>query len=142
MASRGIRDRVAIIGMGCTPFGEHWDRSVDDMLVDATNETLASAGVALDDIDAYWLGTIGSGLSGLTLSRPLRIQKPVTHVENFCATGSEALRQACYAVASGAYDIVMAIGVEKLKDSGYSGLTGMTIPSDGTESSMTAPAMF
>ena len=66
---------------------------------------------------------MGSGLSGLTLSRPLKIDhKPVTHVENFCATGSEAFRNACYAVASGAYDMAMAIGVEKLKDSGYSGL--------------------
>jgi acetyl-CoA C-acetyltransferase len=145
MASRGIRDRVAIIGMGCTPFGEHWDRSVDDMLVDATNETLASAGVALDDIDAYWLGTIGSGLSGLTLSRPLRIQKPVTHVENYCATGSEALRNACYAVASGAYDMVMAIGVEKLKDSGFSGLVVTGAADDGTGGPLgeiTAPANF
>ncbi|HEY3239162.1 MAG TPA: acetyl-CoA acetyltransferase, partial [Acidimicrobiia bacterium] len=53
MASRGIRDRVAIVGMGCTTFGEHWDRSVDDMLVDATTDTVASAGVKLDDIDAF-----------------------------------------------------------------------------------------
>ncbi len=144
MASRGIRDRVAIIGMGCTPFGEHWDRSVDDMLVDATNETLASAGVALDDIDAFWLGTIGS-LSGLTLSRPLRIQKPVTHVENYCATGSESLRNACYAVASGAYDMAMAIGVEKLKDSGFSGLVVTGAADDGTGGPLgdiTAPANF
>src|SRR5918996_3839065 len=133
MASRGIRDRVAIIGMGCTTFGEHWDRSVDDMLVDATNDAVASAGVGLDDVDAFWLGTIASGLSGLTLSRPLRIQKPVTHVENYCATGSEALRNACYAVASGAYDVVMAIGVEKLKDGGFSGLTGNAPPNDGTD---------
>ena len=145
MASRGIRDRVAIVGMGCTPFGEHWDSSVDDMLVDATNDTIASAGVALDDIDAFWLGTIGSGLSGLTLSRPLRIQKPVTHVENYCATGSEALRNACYAVASGAYDMVMAIGVEKLKDNGFSGLAISGIPDDGTGGPLgeiTAPANF
>jgi acetyl-CoA C-acetyltransferase len=145
MASRGIRDRVAIVGMGCTPFGEHWDKSVDDMLVDATNDTIASAGVALDDIDAFWLGTIGSGLSGLTLSRPLRIQKPVTHVENYCATGSEALRNACYAVASGAYDMVMAIGVEKLKDSGFSGLVVSGAADDGTGGPLgeiTAPANF
>jgi acetyl-CoA C-acetyltransferase len=145
VASRGIRDRVAIIGMGCTPFGEHWDRSVDDMLIDATNETIASAGVALDDIDAFWLGTIGSGLSGLTLSRPLRVQKPVTHVENYCATGSEALRNACYAVASGAYDMVMAIGVEKLKDSGFSGLVVTGAADDGTGGPLgeiTAPANF
>ena len=64
----------------------------------------ASAGVKLDDIDAFWLGTMGSGISGLTLSRPLKIDyKPVTRLENMCATGSEAFRNACYAVASGAY---------------------------------------
>jgi acetyl-CoA C-acetyltransferase len=145
MASRGIRDRVAIVGMGCTPFGEHWDKSVDDMLVDATNDTIASAGVKLDDVDAFWLGTCVSGMSGLTLSRPLRIQKPVTHVENYCATGSEALRNACYAVASGAYDVVMAIGVEKLKDSGFSGLVVSGVADDGTGGVMgdiTAPANF
>ena len=67
-----------------------------------------------------------SGVCGVTLSRPLKIDyKPVTRVENYCATGSEAFRNACYAVASGAYDIAMAIGVEKLKDTGYSGLTGI-----------------
>ncbi|HKN91512.1 MAG TPA: acetyl-CoA acetyltransferase, partial [Acidimicrobiia bacterium] len=119
MGSRGIRDRVCIVGMGCIPFGEHWDRSTDDMLLDAATATLTSAGVTLDDIDAYWLGTAASGLSGLTLSRALRIgDKPVTRLENMCATGSEALRNASYAVASGAYDVAMAIGVEKLKDSG------------------------
>ena len=143
MTSHGIKDRVAIIGMGCTPFGEHWDRSVDDMLVDASQETLESAGVELDDIDAFWLGTMGSGISGLTLSRPLQIDyKPVSRLENMCATGSEAFRNACYAVASGAYDLVMAQGVEKLKDSGFSGLTGSAPPSDGTETGITAPAMF
>jgi acetyl-CoA C-acetyltransferase len=143
MASNGIRDRVAIIGMGCTNFGEHWDKSADDMLIDASSAALADAGITLDDVDAFWLGTMGSGLSGLTLSRPLKIQhKPVTHVENFCATGSEAFRNACYAVASGAYDIAMAIGVEKLKDSGYSGLVVGSPANDGTGATTTAPASF
>ncbi len=143
MASRGIKDRVAIIGMGCTPFGEHWAKSTDDLLIDAAYEAYSSAGIDPNDVDAYWLGTMGSGLSGLTLSVPLKLPyKPVTHVENFCATGSESLRQACYAVASGAYDVAMAIGVEKLKDSGYSGLVGAEIPNDGTLGSMTAPASF
>ena len=143
MASNGIRDRVAIIGMGCTPFGEHWDKGVDDLLVDSTQEALRSAGVALDDVDAFWLGTMGSGQSGLTLSRPLKIDyKPVSRLENFCATGSEAFRNACYAVASGAYDTVMAVGVEKLKDSGFSGLTGIRPADDGTAAALTAPAMF
>src|ERR1043166_7168122 len=143
MASKGIKDRVAIIGMGCTAFGEHWDKGPQDLLVEAASDPYKSAGVQPDDVDAYWLGTMGSGLSGLMLSEPLKINyKPVTHVENFCATGSEALRQACYAVASGAYDIAMAIGVEKLKDSGFSGLTGTAPASDGTTSTITAPASF
>jgi len=143
MASHGIRDKVAIIGMGCTNFGEHWNKSTDDLLIDSSSAALASAGIALDDVDAFWLGTMGSGLSGLTLSRPLKIRhKPVTHVENYCATGSEAFRNACYAVASGAYDIVMAIGVEKLKDSGYSGLVVSAPASDGTQATVTAPASF
>jgi acetyl-CoA C-acetyltransferase len=143
VASNGIRDRVAIVGMGCTPFGELWDKGADDLLVDATQDAINSAGVALDDIDAFWLGTLGSGNSGLTLSRPLKIDyRPVTRVENFCATGSESLRNACYAVASGAYDLAMAVGVEKLKDSGFSGLTGIHQVGDGTGTSLTSPAAF
>ena len=111
MTSTGIRDRVAIVGMGCTRFGELWDQGTNDLLTDAAVECTASAGVAIDAIDAFWLGTLGSGQSGITLSKPLKIgYKPVTRVENFCATGSEAFRNACYAVASGAYDIAMAIG--------------------------------
>jgi len=133
MASHGIRDRVAIVGMGCTVFGEHWDKSADDLLVDAVTDALASANVDQPQVDAYWLGTMGSGISGLTLSRPLRVDyKPVTRVENMCATGSESFRNACYAVASSAFDVVMATGVEKLKDSGFSGLTDASPPSDGT----------
>ena len=146
MASNGIRDKVAIVGMGCTAFGEHWDRSADDLLVEATEQCFASTpALAKDDVDAYWLGTMSSGQSGLVLSRPLGIDyKPVTRVENFCATGSEAFRNACYAVASGAYDRVMAVGVEKLKDSGYSGLVRSNVPGDGTapELTITAPAAF
>jgi acetyl-CoA C-acetyltransferase len=143
MASRGIRDRVAIVGMGCTNFGEHWDQGVDDMLIRSTADAMASAGVTRDDIDAYWLGTMGSGTSGLTLSRVLRLEnKPVTRLENMCATGSEALRNACYAVASGAFDMAMAVGVEKLKDSGFSGLVSAPLPGDGTLPEVTAPAKF
>ena len=143
MASNGIKDQVAIVGMGCTSFGEHWDKGVDDLLVDAATQAYASAGVAKDDVDAYWLGTMGSGSSGLVLSRPLKLDyKPVTRVENYCATGSEAFRNACYAVASGAYDMAMAIGVEKLKDSGFSGLVVGAPPDDGTAAALSAPATF
>ncbi|MBA3741354.1 acetyl-CoA acetyltransferase [Sporichthya sp.] len=143
MGSRGICDRVAVVGMGCTPFGEHWDSSTESMLVDATSAAIASAGVAIDDVDAFWLGTMGSGMTGMTLSSPLALDyKPVTRVENYCATGSEAIRNACYAVASGAYDMVMAVGVEKLKDSGYSGLVVPGPANDGTSTAASAPAKF
>jgi acetyl-CoA C-acetyltransferase len=144
MASNGIRDKVAIVGMGCTRFGEHWGRSIDDLLIDAVNECVASVpDFERSAVDAYWLGTMGSGTSGMTLSRPLKIDyKPVTRVENYCATGSEAFRNAAYAVASGAYDCVMAVGGEKLKDSGYSGLVVPPPTNDGTASEPSAPAMF
>jgi acetyl-CoA C-acetyltransferase len=143
MSSHGIRDRVAIVGMGCTRFAEHFDKSLDDMVIEASSEAFASAGVTKDDVDAYWLGTAQSGMSGITLARPLELEgKPVTRVENYCATGSEALRQAAYAVASGAYDMAMAVGVEKVKDSGYQGLNAFPIPTDGTNRTLTAAAMF
>jgi acetyl-CoA C-acetyltransferase len=146
MSSRGIADKVAVVAMGCTRFGERWDASTEDLILEATGECLQSIpGVGIEDVDAYWLGTLGSGQSGLTLSRALGIDdKPVTRVENYCATGSEAFRNACYAVAAGAYDAVMAVGVEKLKDSGFSGLLRADPPGDGTapELSLTAPAAF
>jgi acetyl-CoA C-acetyltransferase len=143
MGSHGIRDRVAIVGMGCTRFAEHFDKGLDDLVREATGEAFTAAGVGKDDVDAYWLGTAQSGMSGITLARPLHLEgKPVTRVENFCATGSEALRQAAYAVASGAYDLAMAVGVEKVKDSGYQGLNAVPIPNDGTQRSLTAAAMF
>lgn len=144
MAAHGLRDRVAVVGMGCTPFRDHWQRSADDLLVEAVEECVASCpGLELGEVDAYWVGTQGSGMSGMTLSKPLRLrEKPVTRVENFCATGSESFRNACFAVASGAYDVVMATGVEKLKDSPYSGLTATWPPSDGTDVEWTAPGAF
>src|SRR6476469_1178306 len=143
MGSHGIKDRVAIVGMGCTNFVEHWDKGLDDLTVEAADDAYASAGIDKDKVDAYWLGTAQGGMSGITLARPLQlVDKPVTRVENFCATGSEALRQAAYAVASGAYDVAMAVGAEKVKDSGYAGLNAFPVPGDGTARTLTAAAMF
>jgi acetyl-CoA C-acetyltransferase len=143
MGSHGIKDRVAIVGMGCTRFTEHWDKGLDDLLVDASSKAFASAGTTKENVDAYWFGTAQSAMSGIALARPLQLEgKPVTRVENYCATGSEALRQACYAVASGAYDSAMAIGAEKVKDSGMQGLNAYPIPNDGTTRTLTAAAMF
>lgn len=143
MASHGIKNRVAIIGMGCTPFVEHWGKGLDDMIVEAANDAYASAGIDKSAVDAYWFGTANGGMSGITMARPLQlVDKPVTRVENYCATGSEALRQAAYAVASGAYDVAMALGAEKTKDGGFQGLNAAPVPNDGTGRTLTAAAMF
>ena len=143
MGSHGIKDQVAIIGMGCTPFTEHWDKSLDDLIIDAAQLTYASAGIHQDDIDAFWFGTSQSAASGLAMGGPLKIHgKPITRVENYCTTGSEAMRAAAYAVASGAYDVVMALGAEKVKDGGYQGLNAFPIPTDGTQRTLTAAGMF
>src|ERR1700678_4094267 len=143
MSSHGIKDRVAIIGMGCTKFGEHWEMGFDDLMVAAANETFRSAGLTKQDVDAYWLGTAQSGMSGIALARPLQLEgKPVTRVENYCATGAEALRAAAYAVASGAYDVAMALGAEKVKDGGDQRLNSNKPPNDGTARTVTAASMF
>jgi acetyl-CoA C-acetyltransferase len=123
----GIKDRVAIIGMGCTKFGELWDKGPEDLIVDAFEEALTDAGIARAQIEAAWVGNalddINVGNSALPLAHALRFKSiPVSRVENMCATGTEALRAAAYAVAAGAVDFAVALGVEKLKDTGYGGL--------------------
>jgi acetyl-CoA C-acetyltransferase len=140
-----IKDRVAIIGMGCTKFGELWDQGVEDMLVDACYEAMGDAGIEPKDIQAGWLGTIQSGFGGQLLAHALKLEYiPVTRCENFCATGSDAFRNACYAVAAGIYDIVIAAGVEKVKDTGFSGLrvASSTVPSTGVEPPSPPPVQF
>jgi acetyl-CoA C-acetyltransferase len=126
MAS-GIRDKVAILGMGCSKFGERWDADAEDLIVEAYEEALADAGIETKQIEAAWFATAIEeqhvGKSGVPLAVALRLPYiPVTRVENYCASGSEAFRGATYAVASGACDIALALGCEKLKDTGYGGL--------------------
>jgi acetyl-CoA C-acetyltransferase len=124
---QGIRDKVAILGMGCSKFGERWDAGPDDLMVEAYLEAMADAGIEPTQLDAAWFSThvdeMGTGKGGTPLSIALRLPNiAVTRVENFCASGSEAFRGAVYAVAAGAADIALAVGVEKLKDTGYGGL--------------------
>ena len=140
MAS-GIKDKVAIIGMGCTRFGERWELGSEQLMNEAFNEALLDAGIERSQIGAAWLGSAldsaNIGNSALPLATALRLQGiPVTRVENMCATGTEALRGAAYAVASGAVDIAVAVGVEKLKDSGYGGLP---VPGKGTFNDLWMP---
>ncbi|MBB4660646.1 acetyl-CoA acetyltransferase [Conexibacter arvalis] len=143
MAARGIGGRVAIVGMGCTSFGDLPGRGVDDLLVDAALEAVASTRLEIGDVDAFWLGTYASSVAGTTLSKPLKLDgKPVSRNENFCVTGSDAFRNACFAVASGAYDVAMAIGAEKTGDTGTAGVPGTPPPGDGTLLEITPPGLF
>ena len=149
--AEGIKNKVAIIGMGCTKFGELWDKGSEDLMVDAFKEAIDDAGIEKKDIQAAWLGShfeeqnIGKGATALAQALKLQFI-PVTRTENFCASGSEALRGACYAVASGACDIALALGVEKLKDTGYGGLPGspnlMGTKNRLIGANMTAPGAF
>lgn len=123
----GICDKVAIVGMGCSKFGERWDMNADDLMVEAYVEALEDAGIKTKQIEAAWLATAIEeqhvGKSAVPLATALRLPYiPVTRVENYCASGTEAFRAAVYAVAPGAADIALALGAEKLKDTGYGGL--------------------
>ena len=125
----GIKDKVAIIGMGCTRFGERWESSAEDLIVESFAECLADADIEKKEINAAYFGThyeeVSVGKATIPLSNTLKLPYiPVTRVENYCATATEAFRAACYSVAAGVYDIVLALGVEKLKDTGYGGLPG------------------
>ncbi|MES2282241.1 MAG: acetyl-CoA acetyltransferase [Pseudomonadota bacterium] len=137
----GIRDKVAIIGMGCSRFGERWDVGTPELLSEAFEEALADAGIERKQINAAWYGSgmdaVNVGNSSIPAAMALRLEGiPVSRVENMCATATEALRGATYAVASGAVDIALAIGAEKLKDTGYGGLP---TPFKGTLNDMWMP---
>ncbi len=118
-----IKDKVAIIGMGTSQFGELWDQSAEDLMVDAATEAFDDAGVEASQIQAAWFGTMETGYTAQIMASPLQLQYiPITRVENACATGIEALRNACYGLIAKAYDLVMVMGVEKMKDNGFGGL--------------------
>jgi acetyl-CoA C-acetyltransferase len=140
-----IKDKVAIVGMGCTKFGENWEMSGRDMIIDAAYEAYQDAGIEPKDIQAAWFGTVWGGETGQVMAESLKLPYiPITRVENQCATGSDALRNAAFAVASGVNDIVLVLGLEKLKDSGYSGLPLSNMDPRNTfqEKTRTAPGNF
>ena len=147
--AQGIKDKVAILGMGCSEFGERWDASPADLMVEAFEECLADAGIERKAIEAAWFGAgidaFHVGASAMPMAIALRLNYiPVTKVENMCATGTEAFRGAVYAVASGACDIALALGVEKLKDTGYGGLPQRSrgVENDMYWPNLSAPGAF
>lgn len=141
-----IRDKVAIVGVGCTKFGDQFDRSYEQLAVEAASAAFADARIEPERVDAAWLGTFspyaGNGKASVSLADALRLYgKPITRVENYCATGTDAFRNAAMAVASGMYEVALVLGVEKLKDRPTRGLSwegGHPYQHDG----LTAPGVF
>jgi acetyl-CoA C-acetyltransferase len=118
-----IANEIAIAGVGVTPFGVLHDRSYLDLVARAAQDALADAGIGVEDVDAAWLGTAEPLLAGLVgdsgagVAEALRMRgKPISRVSNFCTSGMEAVRHAALAVAAGEYEIVLAIGAEKMRD--------------------------
>ena len=118
-----IAGKVAIIGAGITKFGELFEQSYNDLVVEAAFEAYEDAGVSGDDVEAAWLGTylpLGRGFDGTggpSLAEALNLYpKPVSRVSNYCTTGMEAVRMAAMAVASGMHDVVLAVGAEKMRE--------------------------
>lgn len=141
-----MKDKVAVIGVGCTKFGDLFDQSYEDMVVDAANAAFADAGIEADRIDAAWLGTYspygGHGKASVSLADSLRLYgKPITRVENFCATGTDAFRNAAMAIGSGMYDVALVVGAEKLKNRPMRGLSSEGEHPYQTEG-LTAPGIF
>ena len=147
-----IRDKVAIIGVGATRFGENFEQGYSDMIVEAAYEAFEDANVSPSQIQAAWLGTCFpdsggyQGNAGASLADALSLYKaPISRVANYCATGADAFRNACFAVASGAYDIALVVGAEKMRDVtpreslvGQLAETGHPLHGKG----VTAPGMF
>ena len=118
---------VAIVGIGCTKFGEMWDKSFRDLFIEAGLMALEDAGMSGADVEALYGGNMSSGIfieqehvgaliadySGLISS-----SVPSTRVEAACASGGLALRSGVIAVASEYHDIVISAGIEKMTDVG------------------------
>ena len=147
-----IKDKVAIIGVGQTKFGDNFEMSYEDMAVDATFEALEDANVSLEQIQAIWLGTFmpevdgNLGISGASITDTLGLRDiPVTRCANYCATGTDAFRNACMAVTVGQYDVALVLGVEKMRNVGpRESLVALTAGSGHPVrgKGLTAPGMF
>jgi acetyl-CoA C-acetyltransferase len=128
MAREGIRDKVSIVGVGCCQFGENWDQSPADMIVDAAYEAYADAGIESPQkqIEAIFTGSLYSQAGPHECADALKLfDKPVSMVSNYCATGTDAFRYGVMSIAAGMYDTVLVVGYDKPKDRGVSGPTVM-----------------
>lgn len=114
-----FRNQVAVVGVGCTRFGERYEASAEQLICEAAFEAMADAGVTPAQIEAAWVGTVLSQLAGDALGDPLKLHGiPITRVSMYCASGMDAFRNAALAIASGVYDLALVLGFEKMRDGG------------------------
>jgi acetyl-CoA C-acetyltransferase len=118
-----IKDKVAIVGAGCTRLAENFEQSYGDLVAEAAFEAFEQAGVGPKDIEAAWLSTafpdvtVYHGKAGHDLGEPLSLYNiPITRVSNFCGSAGDAIQNAAWALLAGRYRVVLALGVEKLRD--------------------------
>lgn len=117
-----MRD-VAIIGVSQTKFGELWDKSFRDLIVEAGIKAIEDANVEGDELGAMYVGNMSAGLfvqqehiASLIADHSGLAPIPCARVEAACASGGLALRNGIMAVASGYHDMVISAGVEKMTD--------------------------
>lgn len=117
-----MRFDAIVAGVGMTPFGKHLDRGLKAIGAEAVQAALADAGIGPEQLEAAYVGNAAAGvvtgqecIRGQVILRSLGIGSiPVVNVENACASASTAFNQACAMVSAGRYDVVLALGVEKL----------------------------
>ena len=115
-----FRNKVAVVGVGCTKFGELYEASAEQLICEAAFEAMADARVEPQHIEAAWVGTVMSQLAGDALGDPLKLRGiPITRVHNYCASGMDAFRNAAMGIAAGLYDVTLVLGFEKMRDGGY-----------------------
>ena len=122
--SESIRDKTAIVGVGACQFGENWDKSREDMIVEAAYEAYEDAGI--DDpqqrIEAIFCGAVYPREGTSEVAEALKMfGKPISIVSDYCQTGTDAFRYGVFSVACGMYDTVLVVGFDKPKDRGVSG---------------------
>lgn len=113
--------KVAIVGAGMVPFGERFDQGMKELLPAALQNTLASVDKGMDrsQIQAAWFGQLQSSdghPAGVLADSCGLLDIPITRIENQCATGNDAVRNAYHAIASGAVDIALVIGADKIRE--------------------------
>ncbi|NRA34354.1 MAG: acetyl-CoA acetyltransferase [Polyangiaceae bacterium] len=126
MNPEAIRDKAAIVGVGCCKFGENWDKGPEDMIVEATFEAYKDAGIdePQKQIDAVFCGSVYPSRGTAEVAESLKLfDRPISMAQNYCATGTDALRLGAMSIAAGMYDTVLVVGYDKPKDRGVSGPT-------------------